>query len=183
MKHLRRILREFYIKYFCQDSLAELIKRGLVIGDNTSIQEDVIMDPDHCWLIKIGDNVTIAQRVHIIAHDASTKMQLGYTRIGKVEIGDKVFIGAGSIILPGTKIGNKVIIGAGSIVSGVIPDQVVAAGNPCKRLCTVSEFINRKKKELQNVPCFGVEYTIENAVSNDMKCEMKQKMKPFGYVV
>ncbi|MFQ6827743.1 MAG: DapH/DapD/GlmU-related protein [Faecalimonas sp.] len=49
----------------------------------------------------------------ILAHDASTKQELGYTLVKPVKIGNNVFIGAGSIILPGVTIGNRVIIGSG----------------------------------------------------------------------
>ena len=49
-------------------------------------------------------------------------------------IGDNVWIGGGAIILLGVTIGNNVVIGAGSVVSKDIPDNVIAAGNPCKVL-------------------------------------------------
>ena len=68
------------------------------IGKNCKIQGEVIIDYSHYWHITIGENVTIAPRVHILAHDASTKLHLGYTKIGKVDIGNNVFIGAGSVV-------------------------------------------------------------------------------------
>ncbi|WP_253200562.1 DapH/DapD/GlmU-related protein [Clostridium sp. CF012] len=95
----------------------QLIKMGLKVGKNFNRLGGCIIDDSHCWLITIGDNVTLAPRVHILAHDASTKMYLDVTKIGLVDIGNNVFIGAGSIILPNVKIGNNVIIGAGSIVT------------------------------------------------------------------
>lgn len=49
-----------------------------------------------------------------------------------VKIGNNVFIGVDSIILKGTIIGDNSVIGAGSVVSGIIPSNVIAAGNPCK---------------------------------------------------
>ena len=55
----------------------------------------------------------MAPHVQILAHDASTKRYLGYTKIGRVLIGNNVFVGAGTIILPSVAIGNNVIIGAG----------------------------------------------------------------------
>ncbi len=47
------------------------------MGDNFHAQEGVIIDPGHCWFIEIGNNVTLAPRVHILAHDASTKKYFG----------------------------------------------------------------------------------------------------------
>lgn len=85
---------------------------GCVIGENFHAQKGTIIDPRHCWLIEIGDNVTLAPYVHILAHDASTKIPLGYTKIGRVRIGNNVFIGAGSTVLPGVTIGDNVIIGS-----------------------------------------------------------------------
>ncbi len=51
-----------------------------------------------------------------------------------VTIGDDVWVGGGSIILPGVTIGSRTVIGAGSVVTRDIPDDVVAAGNPCRIL-------------------------------------------------
>lgn len=49
-----------------------------------------------------------------------------------VQIGEDVWVGGGAIILPGVKIGSRSVIGAGSVVTRDIPDDVFAAGNPCK---------------------------------------------------
>jgi acetyltransferase-like isoleucine patch superfamily enzyme len=58
-----------------------------------------------------------------------------------VKIGNNVFIGVNSIVLKGSEIGNNSVIGAGSVVSGIIPPDVIAAGNPCKVIKTLqSEF-------------------------------------------
>ena len=60
-------------------------------------------------------------------------------------VGDNVFIGRNSIILMGTHIGSNVIIGAGSVVHGVIPDNVVAAGNPARTICTLDEHLEKRR--------------------------------------
>jgi maltose O-acetyltransferase len=49
-----------------------------------------------------------------------------------VEIGCDVWVGGGAIILPGVRIGSRAVIGAGSVVTRDIPDNVFAAGNPCR---------------------------------------------------
>lgn len=89
---------------------------GLVVGENSSIQPGVIFDYSHCWLIRIGDNVTIAPEAYILAHDASSKHSIGYTTIGMVKIEDAVFIGARAVILPGVNIGKGSIIAAGTVL-------------------------------------------------------------------
>ncbi|MCS6306468.1 MAG: hypothetical protein H8K07_22820 [Nitrospira sp.] len=117
---------------FRRDRIAWLVKQGLTVGQNFSMLEDVYIDPSHLWLIAIGNDVTLAPRTQILAHDASTKQHLGKTRLGKVVIGDRVFVGASAIILPGVTIGSEVIIGAGSVVTKDIPSGVVVAGNSTK---------------------------------------------------
>ena len=81
--------------------LEKLKENGLKVGDNFNMLPECIIDYSHCWHITIGDNVTFAPRVHILAHDASTKMYLNYTKIKNVMIGNNVFIGTSSIIMPG----------------------------------------------------------------------------------
>lgn len=60
-----------------------LVKKGLTIGENVFINFGCIIDESFCWLIEIGNNVTLAPNVHILAHDASTKKELGYTKLGE----------------------------------------------------------------------------------------------------
>ena len=59
-----------------------LVKKGLTIGENVFINFGCIIDESFCWCISIGNNVTLAPNVHILAHDASTKNELGYTKLG-----------------------------------------------------------------------------------------------------
>jgi maltose O-acetyltransferase len=184
MALLEKILRKIYRRMFYQDPIKEHIKRGLVVGKNFNMLDDVVVDYSHIWHIEIGDDVTLAPRVYILAHDASTKMHLGYTRIGKVKIGNKVFVGANSIILPGVTIGDNVIIGAGSVVSRDIPDGCVAAGNPAKTICTTDEFIAKKQEEMGIFPCFGEEYTLRKNVTTEMKSQMNNQMSDkIGYTL
>lgn len=178
----------FYEKYTVvsprHDPLQEHIKRGLIVGKNFKLLDDVIIDDSHTWHIEIGEDVILASRVHILAHDSSTKTHFNYTRIGKVKIGNRVFVGAGSIILPGVTIGDDVVIGAGSVVSADIPDGHVAVGNPVRIICTIDDFLERKRKEMETYPCFGKEYAIGRNVTDDMKYEMGTRMKDkIGYIV
>ena len=109
-----------------------LVKNGLRLGSNCYIAPSVLIDQTFPWLISIGDNCTLTFNVMILAHDASTKKYIGYTKIGAVTIGNNCFVGAGSIILPNVHIGENVIIGAGSVVTRDIPSNSVVAGNPAK---------------------------------------------------
>ncbi|MCT8975069.1 sugar O-acetyltransferase [Clostridium sp. CX1] len=85
--------------------------------------------------VKIGDNVLLAPNVQIYtaAHPTDPMERLSGKEYAKpIAIGNNVWIGGGSIICPGVKIGDNVTIGAGSVVTKDIPDNVIAAGNPCR---------------------------------------------------
>lgn len=135
------ILKELIYRLRGECTTEKLIKMGMTVGKNFKRLNNVLIDYSHAWLITIGDNVTLAPRVHILAHDASTKNLIGYTKIGTVSIGNNVFIGAGSVILPGVRIGNDVIIGANSTVTHDIPDKSVAVGSPAKIICSLDDYI------------------------------------------
>ncbi|APM40199.1 sugar O-acetyltransferase [Clostridium kluyveri] len=85
--------------------------------------------------VKIGDNVLLAPNVQIYtaAHPIDSVERLTGIEYAKpIVIGNNVWIGGGAIICPGVKIGDNVTIGAGSVVTKNIPDNVIAAGNPCR---------------------------------------------------
>ncbi len=165
-----------------ENNIEGLIKLGLKVGNNFNMREDCIIDPSHCFLITIGDSVTLAPRVHILAHDASTKMFLGYTRVGLVNIGNNVFIGASCTILPNVKIGNNCIIGANATVTKDIPDNSVAVGNPARVICSTDEYINKNKMKMNERPVYDASYIITN-ITDEKKQQMINDLKSgIGYI-
>ncbi len=92
----------------------------------------VILD---CALVTIGDNVQCGPYVQIYTayHPLVAAERIkGPELAAPITIGDNVWIGGGAIICPGVTIGNNTTIGAGSVVTRSIPDNVFAAGNPCR---------------------------------------------------
>lgn len=177
------LLKEFIYRLRGEYTTKKLIKMGLKLGKNFQRLNSVIIDPAHCWLITIGDNVTLAPRVHILAHDASTKEYLNYTKIGRVNIGNNVFIGAESVVLPNVTIGNNVIIGANSTVTKDIPSGCVYAGNPAKFICTTEEYINKNRELMKESPCYGEEYTLRQNVDDNKKIQMYKELEnKMGFV-
>ena len=161
----------------------KLISMGMKVGKNFSRLNGVILDPSHCWLIEIGDDVTMAPRVHILCHDASTKAFLNYTKIGRVTIGNKVFIGADTVVLPGVTIGSNVIIGANSTVTHDVPDNTVVAGSPARVLCTLEEYLSKEQTRMADAPCYGEEYTLRKEVSMEKRMEQKAALAgKIGYI-
>lgn len=126
--------------------LAFLKERGLQIGENVIIMDACFFDPSHCFLISIGNNTTFAPNVRLIAHDASTKRALGYSRVGRIRIGSECFIGDSVIVLPGVSIGDGSVIASGSVVTKDIPAGSIAAGSPCRVIASHEDFIQKHKQ-------------------------------------
>jgi len=113
---------------------------NIEIGENTFINTNCMLLDDN--LIRIGKNGLLAPYVQIytaihplkasdrIFQDGETTRFRTSTK--PVIIGDNVWIGGNSVILPGVTIGNNVTIGAGSVVTKDIPDDSLAFGNPCR---------------------------------------------------
>lgn len=177
---IRAFIRHNILHIDDRSQLEIAISNGLKLGKDYNIQGECIIDPSHCWLIEIGDRVTLAPRVHILAHDASTKHALGYTVLGGVAIGSDVFVGAGTIILPCVEIGDKVIIGAGSVVSRSIPSNSVAVGNPAKVIGTYDDYMAKRKQQMASSPCYDYSYTIGRGVTEDKKKDMIDAIKNCG---
>jgi maltose O-acetyltransferase len=174
---IRALVRKLTRKISGRLSLDDLAKMGMKVGTNCFLQDNVAIDHSHCWHIEIGNNVTFGPHVQVLAHDASTKRHLGYTRIGKVIIEDNVFVGAGSIILPNVRIGKNSIIGAGSVVNRDIPANVVAGGNPARLITGLADFLAKHRAQIDRGPCFGSEYTLGQGVSAQKKAEMNSLME------
>ena len=92
--------------------------------------------------VKIGDNCQFAPNVSIYTaghpiHPVSRNSLYEYGI--SVTIGDNVWIGGNTVIMPGVHIGSNTVIGAGSVVTKDIPDWVVAAGNPCRLIKEITE--------------------------------------------
>lgn len=176
-------IKEFVYRLRGEYTTEKLVSMGMKVGKNFGRLNGVILDPSHCWLIEIGDNVTMAPRVHILCHDASTKQFLNYTKIGRVTIGNNVFIGAESVVLPGVTIGDNVVIGANSTVTHDIPSGMVAAGAPARVISTLDEYLNKEKTRMQTAPRYGEEYTLRQNVSMEKRAQQKQELQgKIGYI-
>lgn len=104
---------------------------GLTISGGAVISTNVII-LTHDWSFLRG----------LIAIDKVEEYMLFFNKItyNSVSIGENSFIGAGVVILPGTKIGKLCIIGAGAVVKGDIPDYSVVVGNPCRIISDTRQY-------------------------------------------
>lgn len=164
IKYLRKLVlkekssSEEYIKY--------LRNIGMTIGNRVTFFQpnQTTVDIQYPWMISIGDDVQITKGVIILTHGydwSVTKKCKNHLlgNSGPVLIGSNVFIGMNTIILPNVSIGNNVIIGAGSVITHNIPDNCVAAGNPCKVIYDIDTYYEKlKSKQLEQAKQLGLAY-------------------------
>lgn len=138
-----------YLLFYVKGGVSYARYRGVRVGSGCRIYTKIRgTEP---FLIEVGDRVTITADVRILTHDGSTWLirdEDGYRRqkYGRVKIGNDVFIGINSIILPGVTIGSNVIIGAGSVVTKDIADNSVVVGSPAKVISSFSDY-EKKARE------------------------------------
>ena len=103
------------------------------------------------WLITNGHNVHLTDGVKFLTHDGGTLLyrsiipDLEITK--PITIGNDVYIGNNTLLMPGVTIGNNVIIGAGAVVTKDIPDNVVAVGVPARVIKSSEEYLEKLKRE------------------------------------
>lgn len=118
-------------------------------GNNIFLGNDVIIGINCTFVdnaeIRIGNRVLIASNVQfytsshpvlpqerLVANWKEQQTTFFRTYARPIEVKDNVWIGGGSILLPGVTVGENSVVGAGSVVTRSIPANCVAVGNPCK---------------------------------------------------
>ncbi len=163
--------------------LEDLIRKGLKLGKNVNILNNVFLDPSHCFLISIGDNCTISDNVKILAHDASTKIYLDYTKIAPVVINHNCFIGAGTIILPGVTVGPSSIIGAGSVVTKDVAPETIVAGNPARVISSLNDYLDKIREISNGKKIFTDDYYIGKLDEKKMDEMIRSIGDTMGFIV
>ena len=119
------------------------------IGEQTSFALMVMLDIMYPEKIKVGKNTVIGYNTTILAHE----YLIDEYRVGDIEIGDEVMIGANCTILPGVTIGDGAIVSASTLVHKDVPAGSFVGGNPMQIIYTAEEMKERKK----NNPVYIVE--------------------------
>ncbi|MDG5471658.1 DapH/DapD/GlmU-related protein [Jeotgalibacillus sp. ET6] len=114
---------------------------GVKVGPQTSFALMVMLDVMFPEKISVGKNSVIGYNTTILAHEYLIKEY----RLGNVEIGDEVLIGANTTILPGVRIGDGAIVSASTLVHKDVPAGAFVGGNPM-------QIIRLKETEKSKVP-------------------------------
>jgi acetyltransferase-like isoleucine patch superfamily enzyme len=111
------------------------------------------------YLVTIGDHVTITAGVSFVTHDGGVwifrEADPDIDVLAPIVVGDNVFLGLNTIVMPGVTIGSNCVIGAGSVVSRDIPPNTVAAGVPAKPIRGIAEYrerIGEKAIRIRSLP-------------------------------
>ncbi|MDB5347852.1 MAG: putative Glycosyl transferase [Schlesneria sp.] len=121
---------------------------GVTIGDGCWVlSQDTGMFGSEPYLVTIGSNVCITDGVRFITHDgAVTPFRGEYPKldiVAPIRVGNDVFIGMRTLILPGVSIGDRCIVGAGSVVTRDIPSGSVVVGVPARIISTYDEYLRK----------------------------------------
>src|SRR6185436_2689712 len=127
---------------------------GVHIGEGTNVTPGLIVNDGYSGLCSIGNRVSIATNVTLVADSNPNNSRLGaepyvkdhLVKQGPVVIEDDVWLGTNVVVLPGVRVGRGAVVGAGAVVSRDIPPFSVATGNPAR----VSE--GRRNRELEYLP-------------------------------
>lgn len=121
---------------------------GLKVGEQTSFALMVMPDIMFPEKISVGRNTVIGYNTTILAHEYLIKEY----RLGPVNIGSEVMIGANSTILPGVTIGDGAIVSAGTLVHKDVPAGAFVGGNPMRVIYTKDEL----QKRWADDPVYGI---------------------------
>lgn len=135
------MLKDYFI------SSARARKVGVIMGDDNSIGS--IFWSSEPYLITIGSHCQITKGVRFFTHGGGAAVRHispSFDCFGKVVLGDYVYVGNNSLIMPGVTIGDHVLIAAGSVVTKSVPSNVVVAGNPAKIICTIDDYLKKNEK-------------------------------------
>ena len=132
IKHPLRVAFNFFVIYLCRYipslRLKSILYRaiGIKVGENVSVGLGAIFDIFFPEMISIGDNSIIGYGSTILGHE----FLIEEYRVGKVEIGNNVMVGANCTLLPGISIGDRSIISACSLVNRDVPSNTMVGGVP-----------------------------------------------------
>lgn len=146
---------------------ANIGKECSFIGRNISLSSEP-------YLITIGNNVRVSFDVAFITHDGGThilrKKYPNASLYGKINVGNNVFIGARSIILPNVNIGNNCIIAAGSVVTKDVQDGEIVGGVPARVISNIEKYENNHKDDLLCIADYSYKDK-KNILQNKFKME------------
>lgn len=177
MNILFKLIEKIYYSRNNELKRKYLRKKGCTVGDKTRFNCSLSFIGTEPYLISIGSDCLFASGVKLITHDGGVKVlntlnyfETRHDKMGRIKIGNNVYVGMNSIIMPGVTIGDNVIIGAMSVVTKDIPSNSCAVGIPAKIYCTIEDYY---KKNLSKGVFFPTPHMPEKDKINYLKNNCK----------
>jgi acetyltransferase-like isoleucine patch superfamily enzyme len=128
------------------------------MGERCWISPDSTINDAHS--VRLGNNVRLAGCT-LLAHDGVINMLMEAYRVkldavGKIDIGNNVFIGHGATVLRGVTIGDNCVIAAGAMVTKDVPPNSVVGGVPARHICSTEALVQRLQRESEAQPWFDL---------------------------
>jgi acetyltransferase-like isoleucine patch superfamily enzyme len=157
--------------------------RFFSIGEDCSIlMSTAVLNPEY---VRIGNNVSLSQCT-LIGHDGSIAVlnkayNVKLDRVGKIDIGDNVFVGWGAIIMPGVTIGPNAIVAAGAVVTRNVKPGMIVGGSPAKPIGRVDDFVQKMKSETLQLPWADLIEAREGPFDQQLELELIRRRVSFFY--
>lgn len=153
VKKLFNYVKNMWLDFRYSSNHVEYARKiGVRVGDNCKLLCNVRQCfGNEPYLISIGNHVEICDSVRFMPHDGGAwiyRVEGGNPNCamyGPIKVGNNVFIGINTIILPGVTIGDNVVIGAGAVVTRDIPANGVYGGIPARRINPIETYIEKIK--------------------------------------
>lgn len=146
MRKIQYFVKKIYYKFFvsleCQAKL-----EGVNMGKNNFV--DSRFWSSEPYLITIGDNCQITNGVKMFTHGGGQALRDKYPDFdvfGKIKIGNYVYLGSNTLVMPGITIEDNVLVASGSVVTKSLRAGGVYGGNPVKYLCSIEDYFERNKR-------------------------------------
>lgn len=158
---MKRMICDLLTRYRAwRDPIGTARRLGVQVGRDCRILGNALaIFGSEPYLVSVGDHVTITNGVQFVTHDGGVwvfrKEDPEIDVFGRIRVGNNVFIGVRTIILPGVTIGDNCVIGAGSVVTRDVPSETVAAGVPARVICSLTEYrekVRAKAVHMRSLP-------------------------------
>ncbi len=176
-KGVKKFVKRLLGKIRGDVNVDRLISKGMEVGEKLWIGDACAFDESFCWLIKIGNNVTLSNRVQLTTHDSSLHDFIHKTKLGRIIIDDYAFIGERTLILPGVHVGEGAIVAAGSLLTKDVPAGEVWGGYPAVKMMNRSEL--EEKFNSDSYRTFGMEY-LKNVENPSIRKEIIYELENTG---
>jgi len=153
------------------------------MGEKCSIIPGTQFEGDAKY-IRLGNNVRLASCV-LLAHDGVINMlceayEIKLDAVGKIDIGNNVFIGHGAKVMRGVTIGNNCVVAAGAIVVKDVQPNSVVGGVPATRICSTDDLLERLEAESKGLPWYPIIQRREGGFDPSLEPELyRQRIQYF----